>query len=74
LSDTHKVIWHIVKRGESLGRLARQFHTTVTMLRQLNDLSPNQPIKAGRKIAIKTAKRDDDTFTLRISAKRTKKL
>ena len=74
LSDTHKVIWHIVKRGESLGRLARQFHTTVATLRQLNDLSPNQPLKAGRKIAIKTAKRDDDTFTLQISRKADKKL
>jgi hypothetical protein len=64
LTEAHKITWHIVKRGETLGRLARHFHTTVAMLCQLNNVAPHRPLKAGQKLAIKTVKRNDDTFTL----------
>ena len=44
--------WITVKRGDTLGAIAKRYHTTVRNLRQLNGLS-NDRIRAGKKIRVK---------------------
>jgi N-acetylmuramoyl-L-alanine amidase len=43
---------HVVRRGETLWRIARRYGTSVDALRRLNGLKPGDPIRVGDKLAI----------------------
>lgn len=43
---------HQVRRGETLGKLARRYRTTVADLRRLNDLRPGAALVAGSRIRV----------------------
>ncbi len=43
---------HVVQRGETLWRIAQRYGTSVEALRRLNHLKPNDPIRAGDRLAI----------------------
>lgn len=43
---------HFVKTGDTLSSLARRYGVTVQMLRVANNLAPNRPLPAGRRITI----------------------
>ena len=47
-----KAKYTTVRRGDTLGAIARRNHTTVARLRQLNGIRGNN-IKAGKKIRVK---------------------
>ncbi|HAJ80746.1 MAG TPA: peptidase M23 [Fibrobacteres bacterium] len=65
LSDLRKITWHVVKKGETLGRIARCYHTKISALCALNHLPKGKKLKIGSKIAVNTNNRSDELYTLR---------
>jgi murein DD-endopeptidase MepM/ murein hydrolase activator NlpD len=53
LSQQRQTVYMQVKTGDSLGRIARRYQTTVPVLCQLNNMSPRSLLKAGRKLRVK---------------------
>ena len=45
--------YHKVRKGDTLGRIARRYHTSVKRLCALNRLRPNSTLKIGRRIRVK---------------------
>lgn len=50
--DQVETQYYKVRRGESLGAIARKFRTTVAYLRELNDFPRKKAIKVGQKIIV----------------------
>ncbi|MES2617556.1 MAG: M23 family metallopeptidase [Bacteroidota bacterium] len=44
---------HVIKRGDTLGAIARKHHTTVSKLCKLNKIKPTTILKLGRKLKVK---------------------
>jgi hypothetical protein len=55
LSDLRKAQWHVVRRGETLGRIARLYHTSVQKLCDLNRISGRTVMSVGRRILVRAA-------------------
>ena len=55
-----EVITYKVKKGDTLEQIALQHHTTVRSIRMLNNLKPNDPMVAGRKLKVPVEKPDED--------------
>jgi N-acetylmuramoyl-L-alanine amidase len=55
-----EVITYKVKKGDTLEQIALQHHTTVRSIRTLNNLKPNEPMVAGRKLKVPVEKPDED--------------
>jgi hypothetical protein len=53
LSQQRQMVYMRVRTGDSLGRIARRYHTTVPVLCQLNNISPRSLLKLGRKLRVK---------------------
>ncbi|MBR3702995.1 MAG: LysM peptidoglycan-binding domain-containing protein, partial [Alistipes sp.] len=45
--------YHIVKRGDTLGRIAINNHTTVTKLCQLNGIKRTSTLRIGQRIRVR---------------------
>ena len=54
-----KVKWYVIKKGETLGKIARCFHTTVKALCKANRITPRTVLHKGERIAIKSVVRID---------------
>jgi hypothetical protein len=46
-------IWHIVKSGDMLGKLARRYGVTVNQICRLNKIKSTTTLKLGRRLRIK---------------------
>jgi LysM repeat protein len=44
--------YHTVQKGETLFRIAKQYGISTAELRKLNNLSPDQPLRAGQKLLV----------------------
>jgi N-acetylmuramoyl-L-alanine amidase len=55
-----EVITYQVRKGDSLEKIALMHHTTVRSIRTLNNLKPNDPMFAGRKLKVPVEKPDED--------------
>ena len=55
-----EVITYQVKKGDTLEKIALMHHTTVRSIRTLNNLKPNDPMYAGRKLKVTVEKPDED--------------
>jgi hypothetical protein len=55
LSDLRKAQWHVVKKGETLGRIARLYHTSVQKLCELNRVSGRTIMSVGRRLLVRAA-------------------
>ena len=51
--EDNSAAYHMVKRGETLSRIATKYNTTVNVLKALNNLTDPNRIYAGQKIRIK---------------------
>ena len=51
-SASGEISYHKIRKGETLGGIARKYHTTVSNLRKLNGISGNN-IQAGKSIRVK---------------------
>jgi hypothetical protein len=65
LLELREITWHTIKRGETLGLLARRFHTTVASLCALNRISSRAVLRVGSRLAVNTNNRSDETYLLR---------
>lgn len=45
--------YHTIRRGDTLGALAKRHHTTVNHLCKLNGISPNTTLRIGRRLRVK---------------------
>ena len=52
-AEAAAIKYHIVKRGDTLGRIAINNHTTVTKLCQLNGISKNSTLRIGQRIRVR---------------------
>jgi LysM repeat protein len=64
-----EVITYKVKKGDTLEQIALQHHTTVRSIRTLNNLKPNDPMVAGRKLKVPVEKPDEDLAAETVPAK-----
>ena len=53
ISKLKEAKYHKVKSGESLGTIARKYHTSVSKLKKLNNLRKSTLIRAGKKIRVR---------------------
>jgi len=54
LVEQRKAVWHKVRKGETLGRIARYYHTSIKNLCRLNHVSPRTKLSIGRKVLVCT--------------------
>jgi hypothetical protein len=55
LVDIRKAVWHTIRRGETIGHLAKWYHTTVTKICELNHVSRTRVLSVGRKLLVRAA-------------------
>jgi hypothetical protein len=55
LIDIRKAVWHTVRKGETIGHLAKWYHTTVTKICELNHISRTRILSVGRKLLVRAA-------------------
>ncbi len=65
IDRTDRLNWvrHKVKRGDSLGKIASQYHTTVDIIKQINEMDSNM-IRLGDHIMVPVALKELDTYSL----------
>ena len=63
--ESKRIKWarHKIRDGESLGLIAKKYHTTVSMLREVNKLHGNM-IRAGHSLIIPVATKHMNSYTL----------
>ena len=64
LAEQRKAQWHVVRKGETLGRIASWYHTSVKNICSLNHLTNKTLLSVGRKLLIRTAPSADSKLTL----------
>jgi peptidoglycan lytic transglycosylase D len=71
LSDAERITWkrHIIKRGESLGLIAQNYHTSVSALKQTNKIR-NTLIREGQSLLIPSSKHPLKHYTLSLDSRR----
>ena len=52
-SQTTERVVHIIRSGDTLGALARKYHTTVARLCKLNGISANKALRLGQRIVVR---------------------
>jgi murein DD-endopeptidase MepM/ murein hydrolase activator NlpD len=53
LTKQRQTIWHKVKRGESLSRIASRYKVSVTQLCQLNKMNKNTALRSGKRLRVR---------------------
>ncbi len=71
LPDSERVSWkrHVIKRGENLGQIARNYHTSVRILKQSNNLR-NNLIREGHSLLIPNSMHPLKHYTLSLDSRR----
>tara|TARA_R110001583_G_scaffold44599_4_gene141406 strand:- start:4272 stop:5894 length:1623 start_codon:yes stop_codon:yes gene_type:complete len=78
LTKDERLAWqrYKIKNGDNLGYIAKKFHTSIELIRQVNGISGNQ-IRAGKHLLIPVAAKSLDSYILsqnqRIAKKQAKK-
>ncbi len=50
---TSESLTHVIKSGDTLGALARRYHTTVSKLCQLNNIRPTTTLRLGQRLRVR---------------------
>ncbi len=53
ITDLRKTVFHTIRKGDNLGRIARNYGTTIGKLCRLNGISPSSILRIGRKLMIR---------------------
>lgn len=78
LDKEERLAWqrYKIRNGDNLGAIANKFHTSIDLIRQVNDIKGNQ-IRAGKHLLIPVAAKSLDSYILsqeqRIAQKQTQK-
>ena len=59
---------HKIRNGETLSHLSRKYRTTVSLIKQVNNISGTQ-IRAGKYLMVPTATRSMASYTMSVSAR-----
>ena len=51
--DLRKTVMHTIRKGDNLGKIARNYRTTISKLCQLNAITPKTLLKIGHKLIIR---------------------
>jgi len=75
LPETERISWkrHIIKKGENLGQIARRYHSSVSAVKQTNNLRSNL-IREGHSLLIPNSKEPLKHYTLSQDSRRYKNL
>jgi LysM repeat protein len=73
LVEQRMAVWHVVRKGDTLGRIARMYHTTVNKLCALNRISGRTVMSVGRKLLVRAAPPPPDDSDLTLSRGQTPK-
>lgn len=57
LEESRKALWHTVRRGDTIGRIAQRYKTSIRSLCGLNHISRKTILRVGRKILVTPDKR-----------------
>jgi len=70
LPASKRIKWarHKIREGQTLGRIANKYHTTVAVLQRVNKLRGNM-IRAGRNLIIPVAIKNMDSYSLSAAAR-----
>lgn len=52
-STNTEIAYHTIRKGDTLGAIARKYHTSVNQLCKLNGISQNTTLRIGKKIKVK---------------------
>ncbi len=52
-TDTSEYVYHTIKSGDTLGKLAAKYHTTVKALCNLNGINERTVLRIGKKLRVK---------------------
>jgi membrane-bound lytic murein transglycosylase D len=65
LTKDERLAWqrYKIKNGDNLGHIAKKFHTSIELIRQVNDINNNQ-IRAGKHLLIPVAAKSLDSYIL----------
>jgi LysM repeat protein len=61
LAEARSTVTHVIRKGETLGSIARRHGTTVSKLCSLNGIKPRTILRIGRKIVIRKNPLPDDS-------------
>jgi hypothetical protein len=53
LVEIRKAVWHTVHRGQTLGHIARRYHTSVRAICRMNHITPRTVLRVGRKLLVR---------------------
>jgi len=56
LTEVRKTVYHVVRRGDNLGSIARRYGTTVNNLCRLNGITPRTTLSIGRRLVVRSGK------------------
>jgi murein DD-endopeptidase MepM/ murein hydrolase activator NlpD len=56
LTEVRRTVVHVVRRGETLGSIARRYGTTVNNLCRLNGITPKTTLSVGRRLVVRSGK------------------
>ncbi|MBQ0161074.1 MAG: LysM peptidoglycan-binding domain-containing protein [Bacteroidales bacterium] len=52
-NNTGEVQYHTIRKGDTLGALAKKYHTSVSKLCKLNGISQNTTLRIGKKLKVR---------------------
>lgn len=53
ISDLRKTVFHTIRSGDNLGRIARNYGTTINRICRLNDITSKTVLRIGRRIIVR---------------------
>ncbi|MDR0305398.1 MAG: peptidoglycan DD-metalloendopeptidase family protein [Chitinispirillales bacterium] len=67
LTAIRQTVYHTVRRGDTLGAIARRYGTTVNALCRMNGIRPRTTLSLGRRLVVRTGKHIERELTLQVT-------
>ncbi|MFW5813569.1 MAG: peptidoglycan DD-metalloendopeptidase family protein [Fibrobacterota bacterium] len=66
LTVQRQTVYHTIRKGDTLGAIARRYGTGVSTLCTLNGIGPRTVLRIGRRLMVRTAKKGEKKLTLQV--------
>ncbi|MDR2728386.1 MAG: peptidoglycan DD-metalloendopeptidase family protein [Chitinispirillales bacterium] len=66
LTVQRQTVYHTIRRGDTLGAIARRYGTNINALCRMNGIKPRTTLSVGRRLVVRTAKQVEKEMTLQI--------
>jgi len=64
LTAVRQTVYHTVRRGDTLGAIARRYGTTINALCRMNGIKPRTTLTVGRRLVVRTGRHIEQELTL----------